>query len=267
MSNSILTALTAAIAQKRPVALATVIAATGRYAASVGRKAVVWLDQDATGSLGLGTLDTRVLADVRATLTHQYHKLLHYEIEGESLEVFVEVQRRPPVLLIVGAGHIALPLAQLGSLCAFSVTVLDDRTQYATRERFPTADRVIAAPFRKTIQELPIDKDTYIVLVTRGHQHDIDCLLEVIDGPAAYIGMIGSKRRVRAVFELLERERGMDPAKFARVYSPIGLDIGAETPAEIAVCIMAEIIKVYHGGTAPARGLSDDRREKAKRAP
>ncbi|MCC7354288.1 MAG: XdhC family protein [Anaerolineae bacterium] len=273
MSDPILTALTQSITRKRPVALATVVAATGLWAAQVGRKAVVWLDQEPLGlgnaheygSLGLGDLDARALADAHDALAHKHHRLLRYEIEGEQVEVFVEVQRRPPTLIIVGAGHIAVPLAQLGGLCAFSVTVLDDRAQFATRERFPTADQVIAAPFRKTMREMPIDNDTYVVLVTRGHQHDIDCLLEVIDGPAAYIGMIGSKRRVRAVFELLEREQGMNPAKFDRVYSPIGLDIGAETPAEIAVCIMAEIIKVFRGNAGTARSISDERREKARR--
>lgn len=265
MIRSILDALNESVAQKRPVALATVVAATGPWAGHVGRKAVVWLDQDPLGSLGLGDLEERVLADARAALAGKAHRLLHYESGGERLDIFVEVQRRPPTLLIVGAGHIAVPLAQLGSLCAFSVTVLDDRAQFATRERFPTADQVIAAPFRKALREMPIDEDTYIVLVTRGHQHDIDCLLEVIDKPAAYIGMIGSKRRVRAVFELLAREKGMPLAKFDRVYSPIGLDIGAETPAEIAVSIMAEVIKVFRGNVGQARSLSDERREKARK--
>lgn len=265
MIRSILDALNESVAQKRLVALATIVAATGPWAGHVGRKAVVWLDQDPLGNLGLGDLEERVLADARAALAGKGHRLLHYEPDGERLDIFVEVQRRPPTLLIVGAGHIAVPLAQLGSLCAFSVTVLDDRAQFATRERFPTADQVIAAPFRKALREMPIDEDTYIVLVTRGHQHDIDCLLEVIDKPAAYIGMIGSKRRVRAVFELLAREKGMPLAKFDRVYSPIGLDIGAETPAEIAVSIMAEVIKVFRGNVGQARSLSDERREKARK--
>jgi xanthine dehydrogenase accessory factor len=264
MSHPLLAALTESIAQKRPVALATVVAATGPWAGHVGRKAVIWLDQDPLGSLGLGDWEGRVLAEARAVLAGKEHRLLRYEPGGERLDVFVEVQRRPPTLLIVGAGHIAVPLAQLGSLCAFSVTVLDDRAQFATRERFPTAERVIAAPYRKALREMPIDSDTYIVLVTRGHQHDIDCLLEVIESPAAYIGMIGSRRRVRAVFELLEREKGMPPSKFDRVYSPIGLDIGAETPAEIALSIMAEVIKVFRGNVGQARSLSDERRERAR---
>jgi xanthine dehydrogenase accessory factor len=153
-------------------------------------------------------------------------------------------------LLIVGAGHVALPLAQLGKLIDFDVIVLDDRPRYANPERFPMADQVLARPFRETLREWPIDNDTYIVLVTRGHTHDVDALLEVIDSPARYIGMIGSKRRIKGVFALLEKEQGLDPAKFDRVYAPIGLDIGAENPAEIAVSIIAEIVNVYRGGRA-----------------
>jgi xanthine dehydrogenase accessory factor len=107
-----------------------------------------------------------------------------------------------------------------------------------------------------------IDADTFIVLVTRGHSHDVDCLLEVLDSPARYIGMIGSKRRIQAVFDLLEKEQGIPRQKFDRIYAPIGLDIGAETPAEIGVCIMAEIIKIYRGGRAESLSdaLRDDRR-------
>ena len=116
----------------------------------------------------------------------------------------------------------------------------------------------IAAPLRETVRDLPMDHDTFIVLVTRGHSHDVECLLEVLDRPVAYIGMIGSQRRVDAVFELLAEEEGIDPAKFDRVYAPIGIAIGARTPAEIAVCIMAEMINVLRGG--PAASISDKRR-------
>ena len=167
---------------------------------------------------------------------------------------------RPPTLLIVGAGHIALPLAQLGKLCDFDVVVLDDRASFANAERFPMADQVIAAPFEAALREFPLDEDTYIVLVTRGHQHDVACLLEVLDRPSAYRGMIGSRRRVRSVFQLLEEEKGIARERFERLYSPIGLDIGSETPAEIAVSIMAEIIKVRRGGTGLS--LSNGRRRK-----
>lgn len=267
MTDPILSALLESLSQKRGVALVTVIAADGPYQASQGRRALVWRDQPALGDLGLGDLEARVLADASAVLGDKQHRILDYTQEmGATLRVFVEVQRQPPHLVIVGAGHIAVPLASLGSLCGFTVTVLDDRPQFANRQRFAQADQVLAAPLRETVRALlaagRLDKDTYIVLVTRGHQYDIDCLLEVLDAPLAYIGMIGSQRRVNAVFELLSREQGIPSEKFDRIYAPIGLDIGARTPAEIAVCIMAEIINVLRSG--PARSLADSRRARTE---
>jgi xanthine dehydrogenase accessory factor len=110
---------------------------------------------------------------------------------------------------------------------------------------------------------LTVDGDTFIVLVTRGHTHDVECLLEVIDRPARYIGMIGSQRRVDAVFHLLQEEMGIDPLQFERVHAPIGIAIGAHTPAEIAVCILAELINVLRGG--PAVSISERRRERDRR--
>ena len=166
-------------------------------------------------------------------------------------------------MLIVGGGHIALPLAQLASMCDFSVAVLDDRPGFVSEERFPTATRRIAAPLRETVAGLPMDQDTYIILVTRGHSHDVECLLEVLDRPVAYIGMIGSQRRVDAVFQLLTEEMHIAPEKLDRVYAPIGIAIGARTPAEIAVCIMAEVINVLRNGPAtidfgPAPGTGSE---------
>jgi xanthine dehydrogenase accessory factor len=239
-----------------PVALATVVSGP-----PAGREAVVWLDKSPLGDLGLGDLEPQVIADAQEVLRGRQHKLLRYP--ASSLSVFVEVQRRAPELLIVGGGHIAVPLAQMASLCDFAVTVLDDRPSFANKERFPTAARTIAAPLRETVRGLPLDADTFIVLVTRGHSHDVDCLLEVLDRPVAYIGMIGSQRRVDAVFELLENEMGIDPRKFDRVYAPIGIAIGAHTPAEIAICIMAEVINVLRGG--PATSISEKRRERDRR--
>ena len=151
-------------------------------------------------------------------------------------------------------------------MCDFAVTVLDDRPRYANAERFPTARRVIAAPLRETVRDFPLDLDSYIVLVTRGHSLDVECLLEVLDRPVGYIGMIGSQRRVDAVFELLENEMGIDPAKFDRVYAPIGIAIGARTPAEIAICIMAELINVLRAGPAVPISARRRERDRARRA-
>jgi xanthine dehydrogenase accessory factor len=258
--SRLLDELLKSIDEYRSVALVTVVKASGDYAPALGSHALVWLDQDPMGSLKLGALEERALEDATQALSQRRPQTLTYEDDG--VELFVEVQRRPPTLIIVGAGHVAQPLATLGKLIDFEVVVVDDRPQYADTQRFPQVDRVIAAPLRPALRNWPIDADTFIVLVTRGHSHDVDCLLEVIDSPARYIGMIGSKRRVRAVFDLLEQEEGIPREKFDCVYAPIGLDIGAESPAEIGVCIIAEIIKVYRGGRAESlsSALRADRR-------
>ena len=262
MQEELLSLLLEAIEKREAVALVTVTSGDGEFARAVGKNAVVWPEPDRypAGELALGDRLEGVLRDARLAIGRKRHEHFQYEEANGSFSVFVEVQARPPHLIIAGAGHIAIPLASIAKTCEFMVTVIDDRPQYAHASRFPTADRVVAGPFRPTLVELrqgkeTFDSDTYIVLVTRGHQHDIDCLLEALDDPLAYLGMIGSQRRIRAVFELLEKEQGIPASKFDRVRAPIGIDIGAITPAEIAVCIMAEIICVLRDGPLP--GLSE----------
>ncbi len=255
MTDPLLDDLIAALEANQAVALLTVIKATGNYARALGQRALVWLDKEPAGDLALGPLAACVLKEAGQSLAIRQSQILTYKEADGTVEVFVEVQRHRPTLIIVGAGHVALPLAQLGKMIDFKVVVLDDRPRYANQQRFPMADRVLAQPFQKTLRHWPFDDDTYIVLVTRGHSHDVECLLEILDSPICYIGMIGSKRRVRAVFELLEKERGVDSAKLNRIYAPIGLDIGAKSPVEIGISIMAEIINVYRGGRATS--LSD----------
>jgi xanthine dehydrogenase accessory factor len=262
MPHQLLDDLITSVEANQAVALVTVVSVTGNYAGALGNRALVWPDKAPAGKLALGQLEARVLEEARQSLAGRRSRLLTYKEDEGAVEVFVEVLRRPPTLMIVGAGHVALPLAQLGKMADFEVVVLDDRPRFANKQRFPMADQVLAQPFRETLRDWPINNDTFIVLVTRGHRHDVECLLEVIDSPAHYIGMIGSKRRIRAVFDLLEKEQGIDPARFERVYAPIGLDIGAENPVEIAISIMAEIINVYRGGraTSLSDALRTDRR-------
>ncbi|HIC89872.1 MAG TPA: XdhC/CoxI family protein [Anaerolineae bacterium] len=258
-SSDLLSPLLESLRHKRPVALVTVTRAEGRWEACLGRRAVVWSDQEPLGDLGLDELQEQVLADACGALNGRMHRMLKYATPAGDVEVFVEILQSPPALIIAGAGHIAVPLAQLGSICDFDVTVLDDRPEFANEQRFPTATEVVSAPFRQTMHQWVaderIDTDTYVVLITRGHQHDAECLAEVVHSPAAYIGMIGSRRRVRAVLQRLNEEQNIPMEKLQRVHAPIGIDIGAETPAEIAVSIMAEIVKVRRGGSA--RSLSD----------
>ena len=217
------------------------------------------------GTLGWPDLDDRVAAESRVALAEGRCRMVTVELgpvdgrgpKGEA-DVFVEVFVPPPTLLICGAGHIALPLAAMGKLLGFQVVVLDDRASFANRERFPDADRVIAAGFEETLREFPLTPDTYVVLVTRGHSYDVESLRAVIHAPVAYVGMIGSRRRVWAVYKLLHDE-GVPMDAIRRVHAPIGLDLAAETPAEIAVSIAAELVKVRRGGKAPS--LSDGVRD------
>lgn len=150
-------------------------------------------------------------------------------------------------LVIAGGGHIAQPTHEIAATLGFSVTVIDDRPSFANAERFPRAHRVICDDFRRGVQSLGIDEATALVVVTRGHLHDLEVLRAVLNSRPAYLGMIGSRRRVLTVMEKLKAE-GAQEAFLEKVYAPIGLDIGAETPAEIALAIVAEIVSVVRGG-------------------
>jgi xanthine dehydrogenase accessory factor len=234
--RALLLAFLAARSSNRTSGIATVIASPDPLL--VGRKALVG-GASALGSLGLGEAEPGIMDQAQEAAKDGFSRLI---TQGD-LQVFVQAPEHRPTALIVGAGHIAVPVAQIASMCDFRVAVLDDRPSFANRERFPRAESVILGDYQEELRRFPIDKHTYIVLITRGHQHDVPCLMAIIDSPAAYIGMIGSKRRLAGVFQLLETEYGIAKDNLARVHAPIGLSIGAETPAEIAVSILAEMIQ------------------------
>jgi xanthine dehydrogenase accessory factor len=160
----------------------------------------------------------------------------------------LEVVETPATLLIVGGGHIGLSLATIGAHVGFTIAVLDDRELFANPERFPMAEQVMAGDLTAHLDAFPIDHTTYIVLVSRGHKQDETALRAVVRRDAAYVGMIGSRRRVATVLRHLAEE-GYPVEALERVYTPVGFDIGAETPEEIAVAIIAEIIGVRRGGS------------------
>ncbi len=180
---------------------------------------------------------------------------LDLAVDGDSHRVLVEELAPPPVLLICGGGHIALPLARLGKQLAFRVVVIDDRPSFANKGRFPEADEVICSGFRDALLGYPTDGQVHAVVVTRGHRYDYECVKVLIGRGLGYLGMIGSRRRAAGTLSLL-REAGL-PAEFLmQLHSPIGLDIGAESPEEIAVSILAEIILVMRGGTGRPMSLA-----------
>jgi xanthine dehydrogenase accessory factor len=162
---------------------------------------------------------------------------------GGTLEIFVEPVLPTPVLYIFGAGHVAYGLYNVAKSAGFDVVVTDDREAYANRTRFPDAQQVISEDFDRALASLEPSDSSYIVIVTRGHHDDMRVLRWAVQTPARYIGMIGSKRKAITIFHELTRE-GLQPELFDRVYSPVGLDIGAITPEEIAVAITAELIAI-----------------------
>jgi xanthine dehydrogenase accessory factor len=230
--------VTGAVERGEVVALVTVVRGPG-----TGEKLVVAYDGTLEGTTGDVGLDAEVVRLAREAMTSGRTK----RIEGER-EIYVEPYAPSPSIVICGAGHIGVPLAALAKYAGYHVTVIDDRADYANRKRFPTADEVVADDFAAALARARITPATAIVLVTRGHRYDWDCLRTVIDSRAGYIGMIGSRRRVKAAMLGLEAE-GIGRELLEKVHAPIGLDVGAETPEEIAVAILAEIVLVRRGGT------------------
>jgi xanthine dehydrogenase accessory factor len=218
-----------------------------------GARLLLVVEADGTervhGGIGGAEQDAHALERARAALGDARHHDGLVTI-GEGLEVYVEVRRPVLELVIVGAGHIARPMARIGSDLGYRVWVLDDRPDFATRERFPDAWEVLQADFSDPFRDVPLGRATHVLLVTRGHRYDYDCLVRAlrVDPPPAYIGMIGSRRRVRATFVQL-LEDGIARARLDTIHAPVGLDIGAETPEEIAVAVAAELVKVRRGGS------------------
>jgi xanthine dehydrogenase accessory factor len=167
--------------------------------------------------------------------------------EAGATAVYLEVVEHKPVFLVVGAGHVGRSVAKLADFLDFHVAVLDDREDFADPERLPEADEVICDDFEAALDRYPIDANTHIVMVTRGHKQDEMSLRRVLGRGAAYVGMIGSKRRTAAVLSHLLSE-GYAREELAKVRTPVGLDIGAETPEEIAISIMAEVVMLRNGG-------------------
>jgi xanthine dehydrogenase accessory factor len=251
------------VAQGQSVALATLVHVDGSTPREAGAKMVVYPDGRTVGTVGGGAMEAAVIRGALKAIAEGASRMLRYELRdpergdpgicGGAADVFVDVALPRPTLLVVGAGHVAMPIAEIGHLCGFRVTVMDDRPDMVGEERFPHAAQRIAGDIVETLANLSITPNTYIVIVTRGHAHDQAALRAVIDSPAVYVGMIGSRRKVRTTFDRLIAA-GVGQELIRRVHAPIGLDIGAQTPAEIAVSILAEIITVRKGkhSTDPA---------------
>jgi len=250
----------------RPAALLTVVDPGKAPAARVGQRAVIEVARRApasTGFAGLGPAAAAELsertADAKPALLEvggdgMLHPATRVEPSGAA-RMFLDPISGAQRLIIAGAGHIAQPLAQLGAMLGFHVTVIDDRGAFANRERFPGADQIVVRPFSAAIEALELDRHCYLISVTRGHAFDEEVVRTALRRRnGAFIGMIGSRRRVRATLERLAEE-GIAQAELDEVHAPLGIDLGAETPAEIAVSIIAEIIRERRTGERDVANL------------
>lgn len=218
----------------------------------IGKKLLIKNNDDVIGDLGLEELNRLALESSQTVGRRCQPLLIGLDSEFNSgknpvtksdYQILIELPTTVVGLLILGAGHIALPLATMAKILGYEVTVVDDRPSFANSVRFNTADRIICDDFDRAIDGIKITPQTFVVIITRGHRYDKVCLRKVINQPASYIGMIGSRKRVKALISELEEE-GVPQQLFKNLYSPIGLKIGAETPEEIAVSILGELIKV-----------------------
>jgi xanthine dehydrogenase accessory factor len=238
--------------QGRRGAVATIVNVQGSIPSFRTAKMLVRDDGSILGTIGGGCVEAEVWQAAREVMESEKPRTLTFNLNqdpkydtglvcGGTLDIFVEPILPPAALYIFGAGHVSISLYGVARGAGFDVTVVDDREAYASRERFPQAHEVIAEDFERVMARLTPNESSYIVIVTRGHRDDMRVLRWAVQTSARYIGMIGSKRKTIAIFRELTRE-GLAPALFERVHAPVGLDIGAVTPEEIAVAITAELI-------------------------
>ena len=233
--------------------LATVISSRGSAPRKAGAKMLIKNDGTSIGTVGGGGVEKRVRERAIEVMNSGEPQVVHFDLSGKGegtamicggqMDVFLEPILSPPTLYLFGAGHISQGTAAMGKMLGFRVVVIDPRPEYNNNDRFPDADALIVEEYESAFSKLSVDEDSYIVIYTTGHVLDEQCLDFAVGTKAKYIGMIGSKKKVKEVKERL-LQKGISQQQLDRVYAPIGIGIGAETPEEIAISILAEIIKV-----------------------
>jgi xanthine dehydrogenase accessory factor len=245
MREKVLRALLSALEQDQVVVLATVVSVEGASPAALGARMLIWSDGRTLGSVGGGALEEGVVAEAQTALSEGTSRMRRYVLReqgdaalgmlcGGEVQVFVEVHRPPPRLLLVGGGNVGQPLAQMARAVGFRVDVVDVDPGRGSHD---------------ALQQDAVSEDTYVVIMTADAAADEAALRQALGTPAAYVGMIGSRRKAAIVFERL-RGAGFSEAALGRVRAPIGLDLGGRTPAEIALAVLAEMVAVRYGGSA-----------------
>jgi xanthine dehydrogenase accessory factor len=239
--------------------LATIVHTNGSIPSYESSRMLVREDGSIAGTIGGGCVEADVWAAAKEVLAQETPRKLVFHLNheasydnglicGGTLEIFVEPILPQPVAYIFGGGHISMALAKAAHVAGFAIVVIDDREQFANQERFPMA-RELFTSYEEAFAKLRPNASSYLVIVTRGHRDDMRVLAWAARTDARYVGMIGSKRKVLSVYQTLEKE-GYSPEEFSRVYAPMGLEIGALSPEEIAMSITAELIAVRRNAQA-----------------
>lgn len=250
----------------RKGALATIIQVQGSIPSYECSKILIRDDGSIVGTVGGGCVEADVWSAAQDVMREEKPRRLHFNLNanpeydtglvcGGSLDIFIEPILATPTLYLFGGGHVSLSVAKVAGLAGFDIVVSDDREAFANKDRFPTAVSTHAGPWEEIFPKIAPNDLSFIVIATRGHKGDLDCLRWVVSTQARYVGMVGSKRKLAEFFRILTAE-GVSAERLEQVYSPVGLDIGALTPEEIAVAIVAEMIAVRRKASPSAAPLA-----------
>jgi len=242
-----------------PAVMVTVIEVKGSAPQKAGARMLVHSDGRISGTIGGGAIEKQAIEHALSTKQNPEPQLKQFALEtdaemmcGGQMSLFFEPMNPPKPLYIFGAGHIGQALCRILDGAGFAITVIDNRPEYANPERLPVVSNILAKPYTEALEELTFTEQTSIIIVTHGHAFDQDILENCIQKPYLYLGMIGSRRKVKQTRQNLI-DKGLPPKLFDKLHSPIGLDIGGDTPAEIAISIAAELIAVVNKKPTPER--------------
>src|SRR6186713_2804903 len=257
MNHEVFAALGEALSRGEEAALVTIVSSNGSTPQRVGAKMLVFGDGRIVGTVGGGCYEHDAIGKAKQVLQTRKPATVKYDLNddfaeetglvcGGQMEVFIEPIEAAPAVYIFGAGHVGYYLAKMAHDAGFGVHVIDDRAAFANAERFPFAASVVVDDIPEWLARTVLPSTAYAVVVTRGHRNDLDALRALAPRELRYMGLIGSRAKIARIYDALVAEQ-MSPELLARVHAPIGLDIGAITPQEIAVSILAELIAVKHG--------------------
>ncbi len=267
MNHEVFAALGEALSRGEEAALVTIVSSNGSTPQRVGAKMLVFGDGRIVGTVGGGCYEHDAIGKARQVLATRKPATVKYDLNddfaeetglvcGGQMEVFIEPIEASPAVYIFGAGHVGFYLAKMAHDAGFGVHVIDDRGAFANAERFPFAASVVVDDIPEWLARTTLPATAYAVVVTRGHRNDLDALRALAPRELRYMGLIGSRAKVARLYEQLMTEGGVDPDRLARIHAPIGLDLGAVTPQEIAVSITAELIAVRRGKAEALKAAS-----------